>query len=55
MESKKPDWPDEALGLRLLRLFLSLPPEKRQVVLEFVEEVSGDQEQCEDGAELSPP
>ena len=43
MEPKLAEWPDEAQGLRLLRSFLVLPPEKRQLVLEFVEQLSNEQ------------
>jgi hypothetical protein len=43
MESKKPEWPEEALGLRLVRSFLLLGPEKRQLVLELAEELLREQ------------
>ena len=55
MESKKPDRPEEAQGLRLVRCFLRLPPEKRQLVLEFVEELAREQGGQEDGPKVSPP
>ncbi|TCU68294.1 hypothetical protein EDE08_109305 [Bradyrhizobium sp. R2.2-H] len=47
--------PDEAEGLRLIRAFLALPPDKRAEVIAFVEELaracgqSGDE-----GANASP-
>jgi hypothetical protein len=43
MESKSAEWPDEAQGLRLMRSFLSLPPDKRQLVLEFVEQLCNEE------------
>ena len=54
MESKRPEPSEEALGLRLVRIFLSLPPEKRQLVLEFVEQLAREQDRREDGTEVSP-
>jgi hypothetical protein len=35
----KAEGPDSAQGLRLVRAYLALPPEKRQRVLQFVEEL----------------
>ncbi len=55
MESKQPVRTEEALGLRLVRNFLLLPPEKRQLVLEFVEQLSRAQERREDAPKVSPP
>lgn len=34
------EWPEEVEGLRLVRSFLALPAEKRQLVLQFVEELA---------------
>ena len=45
---------DEALGLRLVRAFLSLPPEKRAEVIAFVEELVRAHTQPDDGKEVSP-
>jgi hypothetical protein len=45
---------DAAEGLRLVRAFLLLPPDKRRLVLKFVEELSCAQERHEEGAETSP-
>jgi hypothetical protein len=56
MESKSAEWPDEAQGLRLLRSFLALPPEKRQLVLEFVEQLCGEQApEAKGSSEAAPP
>lgn len=44
----------EALGLRLVRAFLSLPPEKRAEVIAFVEELVRTHSRAEDGKEASP-
>jgi hypothetical protein len=55
MESKKPEWPEEALGLRLVRIFLSLPPEKRQLALAYVEQLSRELDQRGEGAGVSSP
>ncbi|WGD55856.1 hypothetical protein QA641_19380 [Bradyrhizobium sp. CB1650] len=46
---------DEALGLRLVRAFLSLPPDKRAEVIAFVEELVRAHGPSEDGKEVSPP
>ncbi|WP_271670816.1 hypothetical protein [Bradyrhizobium sp. CCBAU 51627] len=45
---------DEAQGLRLVRAFLSLPPEKRAEVIAFVEDLVRAQARSEDGKEVSP-
>lgn len=50
----KPDRPDEAQGLRLVRAFLSLPPHKRAEVIAFVEELARAQARPQEGAEVSP-
>lgn len=44
---------DELQGLRLVRAFLALPPEKRRRVLQFVEELSREQGPRQEGAEAS--
>jgi hypothetical protein len=46
--------PEKAQGLRLVRAFLSLPPEKRTLVIRFVEELSRDRGRPEEGAEACP-
>lgn len=46
--------PEEAAGLWLVRAFLTLPPEKRSVVLKFVEDLSREQEHCGEATEASP-
>ncbi|WP_426615223.1 hypothetical protein [Bradyrhizobium sp. McL0616] len=48
------DGSDEAQGLRLLRAFLSLPPDKRAEVLAFVENLVSAHSRPEDGHEASP-
>jgi hypothetical protein len=48
------DQSDEAEGLRLIRAFLSLPPDKRAEVIAFVEELVRAQTQPEGGREVSP-
>ena len=53
MDSKV-DLPDEAQGLRLVRAFLSLPPDKRAEVIAFVEELSRVHAPPDDGQEVSP-
>lgn len=54
MDSKV-DPSDEAQGLRLVRAFLSLPPEKRAEVIAFVEDlVRAAHARPEDGQETSP-
>ena len=50
----KAEWPEEAQGLRLVRAYLALPPEKRQLVLQFVEEMSREQGRHQEGAGASP-
>jgi hypothetical protein len=50
----KADQSNEAEGLRLIRAFLSLPPEKRAEVIAFVEELARAQSRPEQGAEVSP-
>lgn len=45
---------DEAQGLRLVRAFLSLPPDKRAEVIAFVEELVRAHARPEDGQETSP-
>lgn len=50
----KPDQSDEAQGLRLVRAFLSLPPDKRAEVIAFVEELARVQGRPEAGTEASP-
>lgn len=55
MDTKEADQlPEEALGLRLVRAFLTLQPEKRQHVLEIVEEMSRGPDRREEGAEAAP-
>jgi hypothetical protein len=46
--------PDEAQGLRLVRAFLSLPPDKRAEVIAFVEELVRAHGRAEVGTEASP-
>ena len=53
MDSKV-DLPDEAQGLRLVRAFLSLPPDKRAEVIAFVEELARVHAPPDDGQEVSP-
>jgi len=50
----KTDQSDEVQGLRLVRAFLSLPPEKRAEVIAFVEELARAQGRPEAGSEASP-
>ena len=45
---------DEAQGLRLVRAFLSLPPDKRAEVIAFVENLVRTHARPEDGKEASP-
>ncbi|MCP3388796.1 hypothetical protein NLM27_08380 [Bradyrhizobium sp. CCGB12] len=45
---------DEAEGLRLVRAFLSLPPDKRAEVIAFVEELARARGRPEQGTEASP-
>lgn len=44
----------EAEGLRLIRAFLSLPPDKRAEVIAFVEELVRAQGRPEEGSESRP-
>lgn len=44
----------EAQGLRLIRAFLLLPPDKRAEVIAFVEELVRAQGRPEEGSEVSP-
>ena len=46
--------PDEAQGLRLVRSFRQLSPERRQMVIDFVEELCRQQGRSDDGVEASP-
>jgi hypothetical protein len=48
------DMSDEAQGLRLVRAFLSLPPDKRAEVIAFVEDLLRAHTQGGDGREVSP-
>lgn len=43
-----------AEGLRLIRAFLSLPPDKRAEVIAFVEELARTHGRSEEGAQASP-
>lgn len=45
---------DEVEGLRLVRAFLSLPPDKRAEVIAFVEELARAHGRPEGGTEASP-
>ncbi|SPP94626.1 hypothetical protein [Bradyrhizobium vignae] len=45
---------DEMEGLRLIRAFLSLPPDKRAEVIAFVEELARAHGPPEEGAKVSP-
>jgi hypothetical protein len=53
MESRE-NQSDEAQGLRLVRAFLSLPPDKRAEVLAFVEDLVRAHARPEEGQEISP-
>jgi hypothetical protein len=44
----------DAEGLRLIRAFLSLPPDKRAEVIAFVEELARAQARPQEGTEASP-
>ncbi|WP_198028346.1 hypothetical protein [Bradyrhizobium sp. WSM1743] len=46
--------PGEVEGLRLIRAFLSLPPNKRAEVIAFVEELARAHARPEEGKEASP-
>jgi hypothetical protein len=52
--NSRADPSDEVLGLRLVRAFLSLPPDKRAEVIAFVEELARAQGRPEAGTEASP-
>ena len=45
---------NEAEGLRLIRAFLSLPPDKRAEVIAFVEELVLAQDRPAESSEISP-
>ncbi|WP_146101232.1 hypothetical protein [Bradyrhizobium sp. AC87j1] len=45
---------DEVEGLRLIRAFLLLPPDKRAEVIAFVEELARSQGRPEEGTQASP-
>jgi hypothetical protein len=45
---------DEAQGLRLVRAFLSLPPDKRAEVIAFIEELVRAHGQPDDGQKVAP-
>ncbi|MCP3368268.1 hypothetical protein [Bradyrhizobium cajani] len=45
---------DEAQGLRLVRAFLSLPPDKRAEVIAFAENLARAHGRPEEGREASP-
>lgn len=45
---------DAAEGLRLVRAFLSLPPDKRAEVIAFVEELARAHGRSGEGTEVSP-
>jgi hypothetical protein len=49
------DQSEEAQGLRLVRAFLSLPPEKRAEVIAFVENLVRANARPEERQEASPP
>lgn len=53
MDSKT-EQSDEAQGLRLVRAFLSLPPDKRAEVIAFVEALVRAHGRPEEGTEVSP-
>jgi hypothetical protein len=48
------DQSDEAQGLRLVRAFLSLPPDRRAEVIAFVENLVRANARPEEGREASP-
>jgi hypothetical protein len=48
------DQSDEVQGLRLVRAFLTLPPEKRAEVIAFVEALVRADGACREGKEASP-
>jgi hypothetical protein len=48
------DQSDEVQGLRLVRAFLALPPQKRAEVIAFVEALVQAHGACREGNEASP-
>jgi hypothetical protein len=50
----KADHSAEVEGLRLVRAFLSLPPEKRTEVIALVEELARAKRRPEEGSDVSP-
>jgi hypothetical protein len=50
----KADHSAETEGLRLVRAFLLLPPDKRAEVIAFVEELARAKRRPEEGADVSP-
>jgi hypothetical protein len=52
--NSRADPSDEALGLRLVRAFLSLPPDKRAEVIAFVENLERAYARPDDRQEISP-
>lgn len=53
MDSGK-ERPNEVEGLRLIRAFLSLPPDKRAEVIAFAEELARAHGRSDEGTEASP-
>ena len=51
---RRKEWPEEAEGLRLMRTFVKLPPEKRSAVLKFIEEMSREQDRRGEASEAAP-
>jgi hypothetical protein len=52
--NSRADPSDEALGLRLVRAFLSLPPDKRAEVIAFVEDLVRAHAPPDDRQEIFP-
>jgi hypothetical protein len=52
--NSRADPSDEVLGLRLVRAFLSLPPDKRAEVIAFVEGLVRAHARPDDRQEISP-
>ncbi|MGV7216249.1 hypothetical protein [Bradyrhizobium sp. UFLA05-112] len=50
----KDEWLEEAEGLRLVRAFLLLPPDKRRLVLQFADDLARAQDRHEERTEASP-
>lgn len=48
------DQSDEAQGLRLVRAFLALPPDKRAEVIAYVEQLAGTQDRPGQAEKASP-